>query len=76
MSIFLIQNFKITEKYGTLNLPIEKDIWKTQYYLLYGRCFTMTVPVWLKDLKIEDVTFETNLGTFVFLHHPGYFFDI
>jgi hypothetical protein len=61
----------VPEKYGYLTLPITKEDWKTQYYLLYGRCYTFKVPSWMRRLKIEDVTVETRLGTFIFLHHPG-----
>ncbi len=61
----------VPEKYGYLTLPVTKGDWTTQYYLLYGRCYTFKVPSWMRRLKIEDVTVETKLGTFIFLHHPG-----
>ena len=45
--------------------------WKTQHYLLYGRCFTFKMPNWLQKLKISYVIIETKLNAYIFVHHPG-----
>ena len=30
----------------------DPQLWKTQHYLRYGRCFTIRVPTWLRELKV------------------------
>ena len=45
--------------------------WKTNYYLLYGRCFTFQMLDWIKKLKIAHINIETKLDAYVFIHNPG-----
>jgi hypothetical protein len=54
---------------------LKKD-WKTQYYILYGRCFSFNVPEWLKKLVVIEMKVTLKMNSFLFLHHPRQFDNV
>jgi hypothetical protein len=43
----------LPESYSVRYLPLTYNNWKNQSYLLLGRCYTYTVPMWMRQLKVR-----------------------
>ncbi len=54
-------------------MPDHSYLWRTNWYLLYGRCYTFQVPPDILKLGVEDAIFSFRSNVYVFLHHPGQF---
>ena len=50
-----------------------ETLFKTQWYLIYGRCYTFEAPEAIVKLNIEDISLRLKIDSFVFVHHPGQF---
>ncbi len=46
---------QLTPIYGKKVLPLTLDDWTTKYYQLLGRCFTYTVPDWIRSLNVRSI---------------------
>ena len=47
------------------------SLWIVQYNKQYGHCYTLTVPDEIKELSIEQISFDLQKATDLFYHHPG-----
>ena len=62
-------------QYGHTILPLDKNNWTSQFYPVYGRCFTYNLPNWLQTLRVLDIVLELNQSSYIFVHHPGQFLN-
>ena len=63
----LIEGSKV--KLESLN---EKD-WITQYYQVFGRCFTYLMPDELRESQVAYIEVTVKMQSLLYIHHPGQF---
>lgn len=42
------------DKFSVQNIPLNSDHWKTQNFILFGKCYTYKLPDWIKQLKVSS----------------------
>ena len=57
------------EKFETL----DETKWTTQYYQVFGRCFTYQMPDELRESQIAFVQITAKMQSLLYIHHPGQF---
>ena len=57
------------------NSTWQSSEWKTKSNSLLGKCFSMEIKKTLASLKIASLEFKSRMNAYVFLHHPGQFYD-
>lgn len=60
--------------YSTRAEQIKNEDWLSKTYLLFGRCFSFTIPSELKQRGVMDVAFTFKMDTLVYIHHEHQFF--
>ena len=49
------------------------DQWKAKYSTNFGLCYSYSIPKYLKDAEVRDVTFYIKNSIDFYLSHPGQF---
>ncbi len=47
--------------------------WKTEYTVIYGQCYTYSIPSDIHHLGIRKILFNLKRSSIIYLHHPGQF---
>ena len=42
-----------------------------QYYMSYGRCYSLLLPKEVQELEVTSITMTLRMKGYVFPHHPG-----
>ena len=57
-------------KISRIHLP---DQWKAKYSTNFGLCYSYSIPKYLKDAEVRDITFYIKNSIDFYLSHPGQF---
>ena len=49
------------------------DQWTAKYSTNFGLCYSYSIPTYLKDAEVRDVTFYVKNSIDFYLSHPGQF---
>ena len=52
---------------------LDETKWTTQYYQVFGRCFTYQMPDALRESQIAFVQITAKMQSLLYIHHPGQF---
>lgn len=58
-------------------IPVDEslDVWMVKFHPLYGKCFSLVLGQNVTRLGVRRVDFTLNSTVYVYLHHPGQFWD-
>ena len=58
-----------------INFLNENDTdWRTQYYMVFGKCFTYNIPKNHQRSQVASISVKVKLSSLLYIHHPGQFF--
>ena len=52
---------------------LDETNWTTQYYQVFGRCFTYKMPDELRESQIAFIEITAKMQSLLYIHHPGQF---
>ena len=72
-----VQDLKMYQPSKTTKfMLLDPKDWIVQNYLVFGRCYTMEMPITFRKHQITYITFTVKLEALLYIHHAGQFFWI